>query len=530
MEQTHLTRPLRPAARRFTRAAAIMITSLLAATVGLLTACGSSSSSSPAGSPRAGGTLTVLWPADPIDLSTDDGFGLQMISGSIERLAVYDALVALTPADGLQYRLATSLGSTDNLTWTLRLHDRLVFSDGTPLDAAAVRDNWNLLADPSRKSRSAAVAQRIASLTVVDPVTLRITLKAPDAQFPRLVAQTPLTFIGSPTALRAKGAGFKTAPVGAGAFTVREWLRNDHVTLARNPRSSAHANVDTIVVKTVPDETQRYNTLLAGGADVAFSANLRTGITAAKAGLINQQTFSDGGLNLLFNVTAAPFDDLRARQAVAYALDPKALNAALFDGTAKVPTSFLREDSPLHSSVPVPGPDAARAQALFDELARAGKPVSFTIVTPLNFSNVAEWVQSRLAGFHNVRVKVDAMAQTLPVLTGAFQATLTGTPRFVDPYPQLALNLATGGPSNYGKFSDPALDAALRDGQQSTDDGARTRAYEAAQRVIAAKVPLAGPLYRLPSQYLHGKSTFADGNLPIINDGVLDITRLSKAG
>ncbi|MCK9900261.1 ABC transporter substrate-binding protein [Parafrankia colletiae] len=523
MERRRLPRPVRPMSRLFALLTALVTT----AAVGLLAACGSSAGE--AGAPAGGRTLTILWPADPIDLSTDDGFGLQMLAGTIERLAVYDALIALTPSAGLEYRLATSLDSDDGLTWTLRLRDGVRFSDGTPLDAAAVRDNWTLLADPARRSPSASVAQQIGALAVVDPVTLRITLKEPDNQFPRLVAQTVLTFIGSPTALRAKGDAFRTAPVGAGAFTVREWLRNDHVTLVRNPGSAVRADLDTIVIRSVPDETQRYNTLLAGGGDIAFSANLRTGVNAGEAGLVNQRAFSDGGLNLLFNVTTAPFDDLRARQAVAHALDPRALNKALFDGTANVPTTFLREESPFHSAVALPTPDRARAQALFDELAAAGKPVRFTIVTPLNFSNVAEWAQSLLGGFRNVEVKVDAMAQTLPVLKGGFQATLTGTPRFVDPYPQLALNLGTGGPNNYGRFSDPRLDAALQDGQQARDTAGRTRAYETAQRVIAEQLPLAGPLYRLPGQYIHQQETF-DGELPIINDGVLDVTRLSKAG
>ncbi|WP_018502784.1 ABC transporter substrate-binding protein [Parafrankia discariae] len=504
---------------------------LAALAVSTVAACGGSTAADgTAPAAQSGGTLTVLWPAEPLDLSTDSGFGLQMISGAIERLAVYDALVAITPAAELDYRLARSLDSDDSLTWTLRLRDGLKFSDGTPLDAAAVRDNWTLLADPARKSPSAKIAQRIGSFTVVDPTTLRITLKEADGQFPRLVAQTPLTFIGSPTALRAQGDGFKTAPVGAGSFTVKEWLRNDHLTLVRNPASSVQAHYDTIVVKSVPDETQRYNTLLAGGADIAFSANLRTGITAAAAGLVTEKAFSDGGLNLLFNVTKAPFDDIRARRAVSYALDAQALNKALFDGTAAVPSSFLRDDSPLHSDVPLPRPDRAKAQALFDELAAAGKPVQFTIISPLNFSNVAEWIQSSLGGFRNVSVKVDAMAQTLPVLQGGFQATLTGTPRFVDPYPQLALNLGTGGSSNYGKFSDPALDAALREGQQSRDTADRVRAYETAQRIIAEQLPLAGPLYRLPGQYLHSSKVFGEGKLPIINDGVLDITKLTGAG
>ncbi|OHV21463.1 hypothetical protein BBK14_26475 [Parafrankia soli] len=77
-------------------AAAAVLAALAVLAVSQLAACGGSTAADGTAPAVQGGTLTVLWPAEPLDLSTDSGFGLQMISGSIKRLAVFDALVAPT--------------------------------------------------------------------------------------------------------------------------------------------------------------------------------------------------------------------------------------------------------------------------------------------------------------------------------------------------------------------------------------------------------------------------------------------------
>ena len=95
-------------------------------------------------------------------------------------------------------------------------------SGTTSYDAQAVKTNWDRLADPANKANVYATAASIASSTVVDPLTLKITLKEPNGQFARDVAFS-LPYIASPAALAKHGANYGKEPgtiVGAGPFVV----------------------------------------------------------------------------------------------------------------------------------------------------------------------------------------------------------------------------------------------------------------------------------------------------------------------
>src|SRR5262249_27849209 len=131
--------------------------------------------------------------------------------------ALYDYLVGVNSKTfEVEPRIAQSItGSSDSKTWTIKIRPDVKFSDGTAYDAEAVKFNWERMGDPANKSPMASAAQTIASMEVTDPLTLVVTLKAVNAQFPRLVA-TRLGLIGSPTAIKADPTGFGTKPVGAG--------------------------------------------------------------------------------------------------------------------------------------------------------------------------------------------------------------------------------------------------------------------------------------------------------------------------
>jgi len=109
----------------------------------------------------------------------------------------------------------------------------------------------------------------IQTMDAVDAVTLRITLKVKNALFPLAVASIP--FIGSPTAIQAKGAtAFSTAPVGAGPFVLKSWSRDSQMVLVRNPNYwlSPRPYLDQLVFKVIIDESQRMNTQKTGDSQM----------------------------------------------------------------------------------------------------------------------------------------------------------------------------------------------------------------------------------------------------------------------
>src|SRR5687768_14233333 len=162
--------------------------------------------------PVPGGRVTLMITSeirgmDPVNVTGSSG-----LSGEPIRMhAVYDSLVLTdNKTNEVQPILAESLTSTDNIVWTLKLRPNIKFSDGTPYDAEAVKYNWDRHGDPANKSTAAAT---IAGMTteVVDPLTVKITLKVENGSFPRVVA-SQLNWQASPSAVKAKGATYATKP------------------------------------------------------------------------------------------------------------------------------------------------------------------------------------------------------------------------------------------------------------------------------------------------------------------------------
>jgi peptide/nickel transport system substrate-binding protein len=442
---------------------------------------------------KSGGTVTLTYMSEPTSLLPDGGLGANVGLGGSERFAIYDALAVLTTKGELKHRLAESITPTNDTVWTIKLRKGRVFSDGTPVDASAVQYNWSRIADPAQQSPSAATAQQIASMNVVDPATLEVTLKEPNAQFPALVSQSSLTFVGSPTAWDAAGTAFGSSPVGAGSYMVKEWQRGAQLTLERNPRYKGKTYLDQIVVKYIADETQRLNTLTTGGADIDITGDLQAVNTAKQQpNLADAAAPQSGGNNIFFNLTKPPFDDLRARQAIAYAFDGKAMNDALNGGRGLLAPNLFLKDSEFYSAVAQPKPDKKKAQKLFDELAAEGKPVEFTLETTQTFQKMAEWFQARLSSFKNVKMNLEPVTGsqvTTGWRTGNFTLSISSVPRFIDPAPALASAYETGGTNNYGKYSNPEVDRAFKEARTSNDVAVRRDAYEKFQRAQIKELP-----------------------------------------
>src|SRR5262249_41729843 len=132
--------------------------------------------------------------------------------------AIYGRLLDDTGGSGdLGPSMALGLTTTDAVHYTLKLRPGLQFTDGTPLDAQAVKFNIGRHQDKTLASPGLGVATSITAMTVADPITLQMTLNAPRAEFPRIFNRQ-LGCMASPTAVAAKGDQFGSSPVGAGPF------------------------------------------------------------------------------------------------------------------------------------------------------------------------------------------------------------------------------------------------------------------------------------------------------------------------
>ncbi|HEX7097145.1 MAG TPA: ABC transporter substrate-binding protein, partial [Acidimicrobiales bacterium] len=150
--------------------------------------------------PRAGGTLTMatFLAATALDPVVAPGGGA---ASGTEMAAIYDTLVRWNPTTGT-YEPRTALAvepSPDFTQWTIRLRPDVRFSDGTPYDAAAVKNGLDRHRAPANLTMSAAHMSRVADVALVDPLTVQVTLREPWPGFIAVLADEP-GMIPSPTA------------------------------------------------------------------------------------------------------------------------------------------------------------------------------------------------------------------------------------------------------------------------------------------------------------------------------------------
>lgn len=515
--------------RRSTLLAAALATSLMLAGCGGDDGGGGdgvdASGEQASGDPIEGGSLTYTAVTEPANLDPAS-LSNSLVTQAVYGAALYGSLIEITPEGEVVYKMIESLETEDNTVWTVTLREGLVFSDGTPLDAEALKYNWDRSKDRTvAGSQTVASASAIASTTVVDDRTLEVTLAQPTAQFASLIMA--INFVGSPTALAQGPEAFTANPVGAGPFVLEEFARGDRMVLTANPDywDAPKPYLDELIIRPNPDDTQRYNSLQAGETDVVISNNYETAQLASDAGQTVLPAGFSGFTNLEFNFSKAPFDDPRAREAIILAIDRQALVDTLYGGAGEAPpTALIRETSELYDdSVSWPEADPERAQELLDELAAEGKPLEFTILSSNN-SDVAragEIMQAQLQEFENLTVQVEAQESASwfgRLSQNDYEATIYGA-AFVDPSPVLDTLVGTGSATNFNKISNPELDAALEQGRLSDDPAERREAYAEVMQVLvdehAMIVYTWSPAFLLTTEEVGGIRFYGSGATPV---------------
>jgi peptide/nickel transport system substrate-binding protein len=481
-----------------------------------------------AGPPQAGGTMRIATYSEPRML--DPGLMYNQYSNhALFGNALFGTLVTPGQKEGtVSPGLALSFDTADKgTTWTVKLRDGLKFSDGSPLDAKAVQDNWQRIADPKLGSESQSAAGLVKEYKA-EGQTLTVRLDKSYTTFPDAVMATSLNWIASPKAL-ATGNKFNDNPVGAGPFVLEKWVRGGEMRLKRNPAYHAQGRpyLDALILKPIQDENQRFNNVLTGGADAAVTATPQFLPRAKTAGLPIYEFPTSGGIKVNLNARIAPFNDPRAREAVVKALDLNAVNQATYDGKAEVPQSLFAKDSPyFRSDILLAKQDKAEAQRMLDQLAAEKKPVSFKITSFPSPSGVkaAQAMQAQLKTYRNVNAEVEVLdypAALAKQMDGTYQM-IPGGIMFREPAFALFNELHSKSKGNISGIADPELDKALETGRSSADPAERRDAFAVVSRKVAELNSLviyarANPTV-IASKKAHGFAMYNRGSL--LTDGL----------
>jgi peptide/nickel transport system substrate-binding protein len=271
------------------------------------------------GSPVDGGSLTYATNQEP-DCLDPHVSGLNAVA-AIDRNVV-DSLVSIGPDGTARPWLATSWTTSSDLrTYTFTLRDDVTFHDGAPLDAAAVKANFDRIAAPETESHLAVtLLGPYESTTVVDEKTVEVRFTQPYAPFLQAASTTNLGLL-SPASF-AKGC---KQIVGSGPFAFEAWHAGQDVVLTRNTayRHGDPAHLAEVTFRFLPDESVRLGALRSGQADLAYNLSpISVRTVEADTSLSLLAASPPGGVfSLYLNNASGPLSDERVRVAVQRALD-----------------------------------------------------------------------------------------------------------------------------------------------------------------------------------------------------------------
>ncbi|MFM9973615.1 MAG: ABC transporter substrate-binding protein [Beijerinckiaceae bacterium] len=421
---------------------------------------------------------------DALDPTTARTYVGRIVFSSIcDKLFDIDEKLNVVPQLALSHETAA-----DGKAVTIKLRPGVKFHDGEALDAEAAKyslDRHMTMQGSFRRPELSVVDK----VVVVDPLTIRLDLKAP---FAPLIAQ--LTdrsgMMVSPKAAKEAGDKFGLKPVCAGPYKFVERVQQDRIVVEKfaDYWDKANVNIDRITYLPVVDSTVRLANLKSGQLDLIERA-LATDIKEIRANNRLKLATSPelGYQGMTINVgkgeASKVFADKRIRQALAAAIDRKAINDVVFNGENTPGNQWVSPSHPYYQAkFPVPARDVAKARKLIaDAGVKTPIPLDFMVPNNPETRQVAEVIQAMAAeaGFE-MKIRVTEFATSLvEAENGRYQAFMLAWSGRTDPDGNIFSFAKTGQPNNYGGYSDAEVDAWL--------DEARTKGTVAERKAVYEK-------------------------------------------
>jgi peptide/nickel transport system substrate-binding protein len=453
-----------------------------------------------AASPSGGEAIVLLgadfagsWPAG-LDPATNYTGGANISQMN----AIFGGLFQLTAdEDGANPRLvgvlATGYEVTDEgRTIVIRLREGVRFSDGTPLNAEAVKFSIDRSLDSSCAcSPKNWPWEKTNPVTTPDEHTVALHFTTPYAPVMNGFPVSNINWPVSPTALREMGEEkFKIAPVGAGPFRVVSNQLSSRLVLERNPTywQRGRPYLDRLVFQSIGSEQAAYQALRAADAHAYEGMSSIPLIRAAQENkeltVTTQPAVSSMVVQL--NTTVAPFNDKRAREAIYYATNTAAIRTGLFKDSYPTSQSFTGPGGLFHRAS-VPGYrtfDPRKAQALVKEL--GGLRIRLgTLRTQLSEQTItalqSQWQEAGI----EVTLEVNDLGTLVRQFqSGDWQAMLQFTGSY-DPEAGTGVRARFKSNSVFSGVRDSQLDDLLRRASETMESQERDELYAQAAKYIS---------------------------------------------
>jgi peptide/nickel transport system substrate-binding protein len=484
----------------------------------VLAACGGSTASpsssdaatditvKPSGDPKPGGSVTFAVEAET------EGFNPTAnrwaISGYMVGAAVFDPLAAYDVNGQWQPYLAQSFTpSADFRTWTITMRPNVSFSNGQPVDGAAVTKDLNIV---RKDVLTGAALANMASVDVDPANPMQVIVKTIDpwATMPAILA-SQVGYIAAPAQLDAPKADASGKPIGSGPFVQKEWIPDNHWAGTRNPtywRTDSSGNklpyLDSVEFRPIVDPTSRVNALLSGDiqllhtTDWASIDKLHSEAQSGSVQIVTDTSESEEAFVML-NTSKAPVDDVRVRRALALCTDAAALLVVSETPADRIADSQFEASSPYYADTNFPDNDVAAGTDLINQYKAEKGDVSLTLTTtpvPAYMNTIAllaqQWAR---CGVNVQQTTLEQSTFIANAVTGQYQADLWRQFGGPDPdgnYVWWTSKNATGPITlNAARLADPQIDAAIDKARASADPDVRKQAYADLQKRQTELVP-----------------------------------------
>ena len=311
---------------------------------------------------------------------------------------VFESLTSVTETGEIVPDLADSWTiSDDGRVFTFDLADGVTFHDGSAFDASDVKFSFDRAMAEDSVNPTKAIFKSVETVEAVDPDTVRITLKEPDAFFLFNIAQGDASIVAPETA-----ATNKTNPVGTGPYRFGDWTRGSNLTLVKyaDHRNAGSVGIERVVFRFIADPAAAVAALMAEEIDAfpgvpapevlpQFEADPRFNVVVGT---------TEGEVILALNNSKPPFDDIRVRRAVSHALDREAIIEGAFYGYGEPIGSFFPPHHKSHVDLTGRYPhDVEKAKSLLKEAGAEGVEVALRTPHFPYARRSAEIIQNQLA-------------------------------------------------------------------------------------------------------------------------------------
>lgn len=485
---------------------------------------------------------------DPLDTS-------DTLSGDIQRM-IMDGLFGFDKDMKVIPLLAESYEANEEATeYTFTLRQGITFSDGTPWNAEAAKANFDRWGDKSLGlKRTTLLCDILASTEIVDEYTIKVTLTQSFGAFINTLAH-PACVCMSPTQIAAGSEVCASDPIGTGQYTFVEWIPGDHLTVQLNPDwwgydaeicggealVESDAGFKSVTFKPVTESATRVAMIQSGDAQLIWPVPSESidSLREDSSVYLGSET-GDVVRYLMMNNQKEPFNDVRVRQAINYAIDKNAYIAVVKDGNAKVAESVIGENVQYFKANEPYEYNIEKAKEL---LAEAGYPDGFT--TSIMYANTTanqkqcEFLKQQL---EQVGITVELNGMESAIVNQKIQdVNVPGSEAEVEMYvigwststgdadwgirPLLAKESEPPMSYNICYYENDEVDSLLYEALGTSDSDKRAEAYAKAQDIIWEESPLVCLAYDY-NTWANSKNIVNVGNTP---DGGLYIRNARMA-